>query len=113
MLIVCTGNVCRSALAERLAHAYLYEKIGDRARAFRIVSAGTRAVVNSGMHPDSALVLGGFGASPGDFRARQFDDPMAAEADLVLTMTRAHRHIVPVSTPRSRAAPRRRSSRES
>jgi protein-tyrosine phosphatase len=46
------------------------------------------------MHPDSALVLRGFGAQPGDFRARQLADGMGMAADLALTMTRAHRHDV-------------------
>lgn len=101
VLIVCTGNVCRSAFAERLARAYLREKLGADAHAFRVVSAGTRAVVDSEMHPDSARVLRGFGATPGDFRARQFEDAMAAGADLVLTMTRAHRHHVLERVPRA------------
>jgi protein-tyrosine phosphatase len=101
VLIVCTGNVCRSAFAERLGRAYLRAELGDAARAVRIVSAGTRAVVGSAMHPDTALVLRGFGADAGDFRARQLQDAMAGEADLILTMTRAHRHSVLERTPRA------------
>ena len=61
VLLVGTGNICRSALAERLGRAYLDECLGDRAAAVRLVSAGTRAVVGAGMHPDSALVLRGLG----------------------------------------------------
>lgn len=91
VLLVCTGNICRSALAERLGRAYVDEQLGDSAADLRLVSAGTRAVVGSGMHPDSALVLAGFGGAPGDFRARQLDGRIASSADLVLTMTRAHR----------------------
>ena len=101
MLIVCTGNVCRSAFAERLARAYLHTELGEDAPAIRIVSAGTRAVVDSAMHPDTALVLRGFGAEAGDFRARQLQDVTAAEAGLVLTMTRSHRHQVLERTPRA------------
>jgi protein-tyrosine-phosphatase len=99
--MVCTGNVCRSAFAERLARAYLHTELGDDAPAIRIVSAGTRAVVDSAMHPDTALVLRGFGAEAGDFRARQLQDAMAAEAGLILTMTRGHRHQVLERTPRA------------
>lgn len=91
VLLVCTGNICRSALAERLGRAYLRERLGAHAGDVWLVSAGTRAVVGSGMHPDSALVLAGFGAEAGDFRARQLDGRIASGADLVLTMTRAHR----------------------
>ena len=48
--------------------------LGEDAGAVRLVSAGTQAVVGSAMHPDSALVLRGYGAEPGDFRARQLVD---------------------------------------
>jgi len=69
----------------------------------RLVSAGARAVVGSAMHPDSALVLRGYGADPGDFRARQLEDRFATEADLTLTMTRAHRREVLRLAPRALA----------
>jgi protein-tyrosine phosphatase len=59
ILFVCTGNICRSALAERLGRAYLNQWLRDTASAIRVVSAGTQAVVGSAMHPDSALVLRG------------------------------------------------------
>jgi protein-tyrosine-phosphatase len=101
VLLVCTGNICRSALAERLGRAYVSAVMGESAAAVRLVSAGTGAVVDSAMHPDSALVLQGFGAEPGDFRARQFTDAMADEADLVLTMTRGHRSRVLEGAPRA------------
>jgi protein-tyrosine-phosphatase len=103
VLLVCTGNICRSALAERLGRTYLDELLGDDAGAIRLVSAGTRAVVASAMHPDSAQVLRGFGADPGDFRARQLVDAFAAEADLTLTMTRGHREDVLARAPRNLA----------
>jgi protein-tyrosine phosphatase len=100
VLLVCTGNICRSALAERLGRAYLDNLLGERSSAVRLVSAGVQAVVDSAMHPDSAMVLSGLGADAGDFRARQFAENMAAEADLTLTMTRRHRQDVLHRAPR-------------
>lgn len=102
MLIVCTGNICRSAFAERLGRAYLRERYG-REDVVRLVSAGTSAVVGSAMHPNSEFVLNGFGAAGEGFRARQFEPDMAARADLVLTMTRAHRDAVLAAVPRALA----------
>jgi protein-tyrosine phosphatase len=101
VLLVCTGNICRSAMAERLGRAFLAQRLGDAAGAVQLVSAGTRAVVGSAMHPDSALVLQGYGAVPGDFSARRLDDRMAVDADLTLTMTRLHRREVLRSAPRA------------
>ncbi|MGY1624198.1 hypothetical protein ACI789_18525 [Geodermatophilus sp. SYSU D00965] len=99
ILFVCTGNVCRSALAERLSRAYLNEVLGTDSDAVVLASAGTGAVVGSGVHPDSALVLTGLGGDPGGFRARQFEASFAAEADLVLVMTRRHRDVVLYQAP--------------
>lgn len=101
VLLVCTGNICRSALAERLGRAYLDEALGEDADGVRLHSAGLQAVVDSAMHPDSALVLRGLGGDPGDFRARQFVGDMAIDANLVLTMTRKHRRDVLRAAPRA------------
>nr|WP_275585365.1 hypothetical protein [Blastococcus saxobsidens] len=98
--MVCTGNICRSALAERLGRAYLDERLGDLAADIQLISAGTQAVVASEMHPLSALVLAGFGADAGAFRAQQLTEQQPAHADLTLTMTRAHRRDVLEMAPR-------------
>lgn len=103
ILLVCTGNICRSAMAERLGRAYLDQVMGETAEQVQIHSAGIRAVVDSAMHPHSALVLAGLGGDAGDFRARQFAEGMATGADLVLTMTRAHREEVLRHAPRTLA----------
>ncbi len=103
VLLVCTGNICRSALGERLGRAYLDEALGEDAGAVRLESAGVQAVVGSAMQPDSALVLSGLGGSPDGFVARQLVDDMAIDADLTLTMTRQHRRDVLRMAPRALA----------
>lgn len=100
---MCTGNICRSALAERLGRAYLDEAFGGATEDIELISAGTKAVVGSGVHPSTALVLAGFGAEPGDFRAQQLTEALPARADLVLTMTRTHRRDVLAADPRGLA----------
>jgi len=91
----------RARSAERLGRAYLDEALGERAADVRLTSAGVAAVVGSGMPPDSALVLQGMGGDPDGFRARQLVDDMAIDADLALTMTRAHRREVLKVAPRA------------
>jgi protein-tyrosine-phosphatase len=103
VLFVCTGNICRSPVAERLARGYLEAALGPESAAFHVASAGTHAVVGSGVHPDSAGVLIALGGDAEGFAARQLTDELAAEADLVLTMTREHRHAVLKRVPRGLA----------
>jgi protein-tyrosine phosphatase len=101
LLFVCTGNICRSAAAERLARQVIGELPGGRTAAIEVGSAGTRAVVDGAMHPFSAGVVRNHGGCPDDFAARQLRPAMVAEADLVLTMTREHRRVVLGMEPRA------------
>lgn len=97
LLFVCTGNICRSPTAERLAIKYGVEfQIPD----FAASSAGTRAMIGHPMHPESARVLQNLGGDPSAFAARQLTPRIASSADLVLTMTRAHRDAVLELAPR-------------
>jgi protein-tyrosine phosphatase len=101
ILLVCTGNICRSAMAERLGRALLEQLLGSRKQRVRLHSAGTEAVVGSAMHPGSALVLQGFGGDPEGFEARQLRADLVEDSHLVLTMTRAHRRKVLETAPRA------------
>lgn len=101
ILFVCTGNICRSSLAERLSRAYFDQALGEDSVAVRSCSAGVQAVVGAGMHPDSALVLAGLGGDAAGFRAQQLVEHIAVDADLTLTMTREHRRVALQLAPRA------------
>ncbi|MCV2491123.1 hypothetical protein OF117_17375 [Geodermatophilus sp. YIM 151500] len=103
VLFVCTGNICRSPLAERVARAFLDAALVEDANTLRLSSAGTRAVVGAGMHRDSAPVLAALGGSGSGFVARQLTDEIAADADLTLALTREHRRAVLQQAPRALA----------
>ncbi|MCF6391018.1 low molecular weight phosphatase family protein [Mycobacterium sp. MBM] len=91
VLFVCTGNICRSPTAERLATAYAdRHHMADLSAS----SAGTRAVIGHPVHPLAEPVLRQLGGDPTDFAAKHLTVKIAAAADLVLTMTRAHRDRV-------------------
>ena len=97
ILFVCTGNICRSPTAERLAVAYNAQlQIPD----FSASSAGTRAVIGHPIQRDAALILEKLGGTASNFAARQLTTRIASDADLVLTMTRAHRDAVLELAPR-------------
>jgi protein-tyrosine phosphatase len=97
VLFVCTGNICRSPTAERLAAAYADREGID---GFAVSSAGTRAMIGHPIHPHAAAVLDDMGADSSDFAARQLTPKIASGADLVLTMTKAHREVVLQQVPR-------------
>lgn len=97
LLFICTGNVCRSPIAERLAVAYGGQiGLAD----FKASSAGTHALTASPIHRDAALALGKLGGEASNFSARRLTPTIAYDADLILTMTKAHREAVLALAPR-------------
>jgi len=101
VLFVCTGNICRSPAAERLARRHLEQALGDAPSPVRWESAGTRAAVGSPVHPDTAAVVAALGGDTSGFAARRLTAPMVRDADLVLTMTREHRRLALTLDPRA------------
>jgi len=91
ILTVCTGNICRSPVAERLLQAGLDEV---QPGAFEVRSAGTRAMVGDPVQPPSAKIIRSYGGTPEDFAARQLTPKLLKESDLVLAMTAQHRGAV-------------------
>lgn len=92
VLFVCTGNVCRSPMAEYLLRA-------AAGTAFTVGSAGMQALIGEAMDPPSAAVLAELGIDASGHRARQFEVRMAARADLVLTAERVHRDHILTEAP--------------
>ena len=88
ILTVCTGNICRSPVAERLLQAGLDQVVPG---GFEVASAGTRAMVGDPMQPLSADIVRTYGGDPDNFAARQLNQRILRGVDLVLTMTSAHR----------------------
>lgn len=91
ILTVCTGNICRSPVAERLLQAGLDQV---RPGAFDVRSAGTRAMVGDPVQPQSASIIRTYGGTPDGFAARQLTPAILRETDLVLAMTAKHRGSV-------------------
>src|SRR5689334_3964590 len=98
LLFVCTGNLCRSPVAERLTAARA--RRAGLADDVVVGSAGLGAPTGQPVHPHSAAALERLGGDPAGFASRPFAAELATGADLVLTMTRAQRRAVLEQTPR-------------
>ncbi|TQM64009.1 arsenate reductase/protein-tyrosine-phosphatase family protein [Humibacillus xanthopallidus] len=85
IMVVCTGNICRSPYVERR----LAQLLADTDVV--VSSAGTRAVIGAPIEPGSAELLAAAGGSTDDFASRQITPALLAEADLVIAATQMHR----------------------
>lgn len=94
ILFVCTGNVCRSPMAELLAGI-----CADPTAGLTVASAGMSALVGEGVDGASAAVLSELGIDSARHRARQFEAAFALNAGLVLTAETAHRDTIIAEVP--------------
>jgi protein-tyrosine phosphatase len=101
VLYVCTGNICRSPFAERLARLELGRRLGPEAGRVEVASAGTHGLTGHEMYVEAATVLAEAGGDPAGFVARFMDADLVTQADLVLTATREHRAAVVRLDPRA------------
>ncbi|WP_084478604.1 arsenate reductase/protein-tyrosine-phosphatase family protein [Nocardia jejuensis] len=102
VLFVCSGNVCRSVIAERLTLAVAAEHgLSD----LSAESAGVRALVGFPAEPLAAQTIVGLGGDASEFKARRLKPEMVHRADLVVTMTDKIRDqvrdLVPEALPRT------------
>lgn len=87
VLVVCTGNVCRSPAVERLLAARLPRDV-------HVGSAGTRALVGATIAAPMAPLIEGAGGSTEGFVARAITEELIDGADVIIAAAREHRSIV-------------------
>jgi protein-tyrosine phosphatase len=85
VLVVCTGNVCRSPYLERRLRHELFGTGID------VSSAGTGALVGHDMDAGTRNLLQHNGIDTRGFTARELTADLVAGADLVITAAREHR----------------------
>jgi protein-tyrosine-phosphatase len=96
LLFVCSGNTCRSPLAEGIAKKLFPE---DLLKKVRLSSAGTSAVEG---HPASSLAVEVALKRSIDLsthRSRVLNRQLVKDADLIITMGAKHRETVGVIEP--------------
>lgn len=95
IVFVCTGNTCRSPLAEALCKKRLAEQLGCPIeelpeRGFLVLSAGMAAMMGDPAAPEAVEAARELGADLNGHASRPLTPDLAAQADYLITMTSGH-----------------------
>lgn len=97
ILVVCTGNICRSPMASAILRSRLAAR--GLAEQVQVLSAGTFAEEGYNASRFAASVLGQRGMDLAGHRSQPLTVPLLKQADLVLVMEEAHRKSVFYQSP--------------
>src|SRR5262249_17046361 len=95
IVFVCTGNTCRSPLAEALCKKRLSERLGCTvaelpSRGYRVLSAGLAAGPGLAAAEEAVAVASAMGADLAGHQSRSLTAEMIQRADHLLVMTAGH-----------------------
>ena len=94
VLFICTGNTCRSPLAEGL-----FRQATAGRDDFTVGSAGVAAVTGAQANPETRQLLKRRGAELKGFKSRQVSDAILSAATHVFVMTRGHLAVLEAHFP--------------
>ncbi|MEO0795766.1 MAG: low molecular weight protein arginine phosphatase [Verrucomicrobiota bacterium] len=95
IIIVCTANICRSPMGERLlAHGLAAED--SPVNGLRVVSAGVSAYNGDPASQNSVLALKPVGLDLTDHQSQQISQELLDKAFAVFCMTQTHRTLIEV-----------------
>ncbi|HEX8875318.1 MAG TPA: Sua5/YciO/YrdC/YwlC family protein [Phycisphaerales bacterium] len=93
ILFVCSGNTCRSPMAEAIARD-LFDKNPPSNMPLVAMSAGTSASDGDAATPEGDLALRHLGVRPLPHRSRHLTREMIQQAEVVYAMTHSHRAAI-------------------
>lgn len=94
ILVVCTGNICRSPVGEAALRSLLPKNLA-------VASAGTHAALGRPAAPETDEFVSRVLGTELDHVGQQLTKAQAEAADLILTMTADHRAWVARAAPRT------------
>ncbi len=98
ILVVCTGNVCRSPIAEGVIRSLLVDRFGVEAPS--VASAGTTGWEGSPADPGSVAAAAELGVDISGHRGRLLTEEQLDASELVVTMGAGHRDRIVWDVPR-------------
>jgi protein-tyrosine phosphatase len=104
VLFVCTGNTCRSPMAELLCRAMLAKRLACEIDALEdhgvmVMSAGIAAMAGGRAAHEAVQVLSQRGLDLSGHETQPLTEPLVRHADVIYTMTRAHREAIVAQWP--------------
>jgi protein-tyrosine phosphatase len=108
LLLVCTGNTCRSPMAEAICRQLFAERLGCSIdeltdHGVLVMSAGTSAMMGSRATPEAVAVLSKCGLNLSDHESQPVTSQLVRHADVIWTMTRSHRQALVAQWPEAAA----------
>jgi L-threonylcarbamoyladenylate synthase len=104
ILFVCSGNTCRSPMAEGIARSVLAQKMGVseaelERKGVNVMSAGSFAMPGARATPQAVEALREVGVDLSQHRSRPLTVELIHQADAIFTMSRAHAQAVMALVP--------------
>ncbi|RCW48269.1 low molecular weight protein arginine phosphatase [Halanaerobium sp. MA284_MarDTE_T2] len=97
ILFVCTGNTCRSPIAEYIFREFIKDRgLEDK---WNIQSAGVSAVNGSKINEKAKTVMDEISIDTSDHRSKNIKDIDLDRQNLILTMTRKHSRVLILNYP--------------
>ena len=99
ILFVCTGNTCRSPMAEAIGRQLLAERLKCKIedvedRGFTIASAGIAAMNGGRASQEAVEVLAQQGLDLNEHISQPLREALVRHADVIFTLTASHRHAI-------------------
>jgi len=104
VLLVCTGNTCRSPMAEMICRQLLAKRLKCKIeeledRGVMVMSAGIAAMLGGRASVEAVEVMAEMGLDLAGHETQPLTEPLVRHADAIFTMTRAHRDALLAQWP--------------
>lgn len=104
ILLVCTGNTCRSPMAESMCRQMIAERQGCKPSELAdhgviVMSAGISAMTGARPSPEAVSVMSKMGLELADHESQLLTEHLIRQADIIWTMTASHRQAIVAQRP--------------